>query len=189
MKTLLTPLLIISLLALLQGCINSPANKVMKSVNSNINSNRESIASIKDKFEADNPEYAALNIKYFGKDGATTLTQKMNPKFLTEEEKAIVLKGHDNYIACCLKEIDNLISSPYPDPAKSELAKLLAENREMLELLIMGALSEKTTIGEWATKRAITIQVTQEKTDEVISRLNQRFQKRHKEWRELMMDL
>ena len=186
---LLTSLLIISLLALLQGCLTSPANKVMKSVNSNINSNRESIASIRDKFEADNPEYAALNIKYFGKDGATTLTQKMNPEFLTEEEKAIVLKGHDNYIACCLKEIDNLISSPYPDPAKSELAKLLAENREMLELLIMGALSEKTTIGEWATKRAITIQVTQEKTDEIISRLNQRFQKRHKEWQELMMDL
>jgi len=53
----------------------------------------------------------------------------------------------------------------------------------------MGALSEKTTIGEWATKRAITIQVTQEKTDEIISRLNQRFQKRHKEWQELMMDL
>ena len=36
---LLTTLLILSLLALLQGCINSPANKVMKSVNSNINSN------------------------------------------------------------------------------------------------------------------------------------------------------
>ena len=59
----------------------------------------------------------------------------------------------------------------------------------MFELLIMGALSEKTTIGEWATKRAITNQVYEEKSNEVISRLNQRFQKRHKEWQELMMDL
>jgi len=103
----------------------------------------------------------------------------MNPEFLTEEEKVIVLKGYDNWVMCCQgKLIDDYVSK-LPSPFGMQVAQVAHALNKKREKLVMAALAGKITIGEWATQRALTDEEFQEHLRIVDSRYRQGIDKRH----------
>ena len=174
---LITPLLIISLLALVQGC-STQALREFNQTKKNIEAANQNVREVQARFIAENPEYVALRVRYLGKN-VTTLTQKMNPEFLTEEEKVIVLKGYDNWVMCCPgKLIDDYVSK-LPSPFGMQVAQVAHALNKKREKLVMAALAGKITIGEWATQRALTDEEFQEHLRIVDSRYRQGIDKRH----------
>ena len=174
----LTPLLIISLLTLVQGC-STQALREFKQTVKNIDAANQNLKEAQDRFRSANPEYTALDTKYLRTNGVTTLTQKMNPEFLTEEEKVIVLKGYDNWVMCCEAKIIDGWTSSLPPPFGMQVAQLSRALMKKSEKLVMAALAGKITIGEWATQRALTDEELKEHLRIVDSRYRQGIDKRH----------
>ena len=86
MKTLLTPLLIISLLALVQGCLQT--NKELNNFRADIKDNSLAMKDVAAKFFNEHPEYRNLLEKYgFDKIHNPLIIHKMNTSYLTESEK------------------------------------------------------------------------------------------------------
>ena len=138
----LTPLLIISLLTLVQGCSTQALREFNQTVK-NIDAANQNLKEAQDRFRSANPEYTALDTKYLRTNGVTTLTQKMNPEFLTEEEKVIVLKGYDNWVMCCQgKLIDDYVSK-LPSPFGMQVAQVAHALNKKREKLVMAALAGK----------------------------------------------
>ena len=175
---LLTPLLIISLLALLQGC-STQALREFNQHNKNMEAATQNLREAQARFRSANPEYTALDTKYLRTNGVTTLTQKMNPEFLTEEEKVIVLKGYDNWVMCCQAKLIDDFTSKIPSPYGMQVAQVAHALNKKREKLVMAALAGKITIGEWATQRALTDEELKEHLRIVDSRYRQGIDKRH----------
>lgn len=184
---LLTPLLIISLLVLLQGCA-SPAHTEAKAFGANKKISQESLQQIYNKFVSSNPEYVALLGKYYHNGNTTTLTQKMNPEFLTKEERAILIKGYDNWLSCCQSKWFRVYASPVPEPYRAEIIKILTDKAQKKEVITLNVLAGKITIGEWATLSSSLDVETDNKVNLVTARYNQDLDQKHEKYMDRILN-
>jgi len=148
---LLTPLLIISLLALLQGCLQT--NKELNNFKTDMKNSTLAMEDVVAKLLNEHPEYRNLLEKYgFDKIDNPLLIHKMNTSYLTESEKTIFFKGVSAYQQCCKSDMATKLSSAFPSPYNTQVSNIFYQMDAKIEANQVSLLQDKITVGEYVTQ-------------------------------------
>lgn len=151
MKKLITPLLIISLLALVQGCLQT--NKELNNFRADIKDNSLAMKDVAAKFFNEHPEYRNLLEKYgFDKIHNPLIIHKMNTSYLTESEKTIFFKGISAHQQCCKSDVAKKFSKVFPPPYNTQVSNIFYQMDAKIEANQVSLLQDKITVGEYVTQ-------------------------------------
>ena len=133
----------------LQGCVTA-ATKEDGVAQKVFAENNIRLGVLVDTWRSENIESVALAEKYgWSTNGNPTLTQKMNSNYLNNGEKDVLIRGVENWDACCIEESVRLQTSHFPAPYSKNLVDINNQDAVLRGEFIVSLLQDKITIGDF----------------------------------------